>query len=248
MWATLRQHTIVMGLLIVIGGICGFGASQLLTPVYTSSATIFVTVGGARSSADVSQTGAYLTSRMKSYSTLATSAAVLKDALAGLQSTETFQRLLTPSSPVSQTDELTTAATHLQDLVTVANEADTTVLSVSVKGPSPKDAQRLTDAVSGALATQIEQTEEGADQFSPIRATVINNANLPLSPSSPKPYLNAVLGAALGFVLGAALSVYLSTRAARPARAQATARRRTRTGLFSAKPATTPHGSLRGPQ
>ncbi|KQT92272.1 hypothetical protein ASG49_10085 [Marmoricola sp. Leaf446] len=218
MWAALRQHLLMTAVLTILGGALGYTASLLMTPVYTSSATIFVTVGGARSANDVSQTGTYLTSRMKSYVTLATSSAVLEEALEDIQDTRTFERLLSAADRRTQGDELNDAADQLQTVVTVANEVDTTVLTVAVDGPTEQDAQRLTNAVSTALANRIEETEQGANSFAPIRATVINGADLPIGPSSPKPYLNTVLGAAFGFALGAAISLLLYSRPARPAR------------------------------
>lgn len=225
MWTTLRKHTWLITFFVIVGGVLGFGASRLVTPVYTSNATIYVTVSGAKSAADVSQTGTYLTSRMKSYVSLATSAAVMKEALTQLQGSETFNRLLTPKQRASSGDQLNAAAMSLQQEVSVANDADTTVLTVSVKGPQPGDAQRLTNAVSDALASQIVSTEKGVNDFAPIRASVINGAEVPTAPSSPKPYLNAVLGAGVGFALAAALSVLLATRPARTPRRNSRDRR-----------------------
>ncbi|MCW2818212.1 MAG: hypothetical protein JWR42_999, partial [Marmoricola sp.] len=137
----------------------------------------------------------------------------------------------------SSQDRLTLAATSLQQEVTVTNDADTTVLAVSVQGARPADAQELTNAVSQALATQIEDTEKGVNNFAPIRASVINGAEVPQAPSSPKPYLNAVLGAGFGFALAAALSILLATR---PERTRSTRGRNARAARAGRTPNQSP--------
>jgi succinoglycan biosynthesis transport protein ExoP len=212
MWNTVWRHKILVVFLMILGGALGYSTIYVLTPIYTSSATIFVTVSGAKDSTDVSQTGAYLTSRMTSYTALGTSAAVLKDALTPLSGTDAYNSLLTAADRASGSDELSAASNNLARQVTVDNPTNTTVLNVSVNGDSPSDAQRLTDGVSASLAQQIEETEQGSDAFTPVRATVINDAILPVAPSFPKPYFNAVIGAILGAALGIAIAVLRASR------------------------------------
>jgi len=83
--------------------------------------------------------------------------------------------------------------------ITVETETDTRIVTIIARDPDPVMAQKLADAVREVSAKQI------VDVMDMQAVNVVDNANLPTSPSTPKTMQNIVLGGALGCLLAAAI-------------------------------------------
>lgn len=80
---------------------------------------------------------------------------------------------------------------------------DTRVIRVSVRDTSPARARRIAD---GLVETFVADVNAPLDPRSDRAATVLQPAQLPTTPVSPKPLRNATLGFVLGSMLGVGLA------------------------------------------
>ena len=86
----------------------------------------------------------------------------------------------------------------------VATQVETTqFIQVSYTNPDPKKASQVANAVGEAFSDQVSRVSPGA---SSVTATVWERAVTPVTPISPKPERNALLGLMLGLMLGLGLA------------------------------------------
>ena len=91
----------------------------------------------------------------------------------------------------------------LAEMITVTAQQDTRIIQITVTDNSPTRAQDIANAVRNAAATHISSVMD-------IEAVnVVDYANLPEGPVSPKPVKNAIIGALLGFVLSVAVIIVI---------------------------------------
>ena len=85
--------------------------------------------------------------------------------------------------------------------VSVENAADTRIVYITVKDPSPIRAQEIADSIREIASEHIKEVTD-------VEAVnVVDTANLPENPSEPSVKKWTLLGAALGLVLCAAVIV-----------------------------------------
>jgi capsular polysaccharide biosynthesis protein len=87
----------------------------------------------------------------------------------------------------------------LRNRITVETDDNTRIVTIIAKDPDPVMAQKLADEIRQVSATQI------VDVMDMEAVNVVDTANLPTPPSTPKTAQNTLLGGALGFVLAAAI-------------------------------------------
>ena len=157
------------------------------TPQYASSARIFV----ATTDADTSQAfqgGQYATQRVASYADLVPKSRQLAeqvaDALGGGDAGE------------------------LQGEIEAQVVPDTVNLELVATDPDPVRARDIAQAYAEALSDLVTTLETPDGQTTaPIRAQIVDNAQVSDSPVSPKPLRNIGLGLVLGLLLGVGLAV-----------------------------------------
>ena len=71
----------------IVGAVAAFAYSSTITPIYTSSASIYFSMRSATSGSDINQGSAYTQNQMLSFAQLATSAIVLDEVRADLSRT-----------------------------------------------------------------------------------------------------------------------------------------------------------------
>ena len=176
----------------VLGLLLGAGVAVAVTvgttPVYTSHTQLFVSTTDSSTTSDVFQGNQFAEKRIASYAELITSRELASRIVAdtGLD--------LTPDELASRID-----ATPV---------AGTVVLDVSVTDPSAERAQRMAAAVADEFIDAVGELETPAgSSVSPVKVTVFGAADLPGSPSAPRPVLNVAVGALLGLLVGAATAV-----------------------------------------
>lgn len=165
------------------------GWSLVTTPVYSSTARLFVsTTSGTLTATDLFSSGQYAEQRVESYTRLVT----------GL---EVADRTVAATG-------LDMAPTELQSKISADATPGTVLIDVTVSDESPERARDLANAVSLAFSQVVEEIERPSDGSpAPARVSVASSANLPDSPVVPATERNVAFGMILGFVLGMALAV-----------------------------------------
>ncbi len=155
----------------------------LTTRTYSATTQFFVSTSGSDNAQQLQQGNSFTQARVKSYSLLLSSPAVL--------------------DPVIADAGLTTTADALGKNVTATIPLDTVFIEVSVTDPSAQQATRIAasiDKVFPRTIEQIEQLQAGAP--SPVKVTVVKPATADAVAVSPKPTRNLALGLVLGLLAG----------------------------------------------
>lgn len=171
-----------IALCLVIGAVAAFGGTKLLiTPQYTASSMIYIL----------------------SESTSITS---LADVQIGDSLAQDFM-IIGKSRPVVEKviKQLDLDATYesVSKTITFENPTDSHILKISVTNPDPKLAADISNAVAEVTRAQI------ADVMGTDEPNTLEEAIVPVSPSSPNTMKNTMLGALLGAVLAAGLIIVL---------------------------------------
>jgi len=179
----LRRRAWLMLLSICLALVGAYGVTQLLSPSYEASATLFVGAVTKSGKADPAalQSGLIAQSLARSYTEFASSAPILRDA----------ERRL--GRPIDDDD------------VSASVVGDTQVLKVSSTAGSSGTAADQANAVAAALAANIN----GPFQDSGVTLRIIDDATPPASATSPKLALNLLLGGLVGLLVGYATALGL---------------------------------------
>ena len=147
-----------------------------------------------------SETSVYVLTRADQNSNTVTSS----DLTAGSQLTNDYKELVTSRPVLEQAINVVgvdMTTDQLADKVKVTVNTNTRIMHISVSDENPRIARNLANAVREAVASQIISV---MDMDS---VNVVEEANLPISPSSPNLVRNALVGGVLGFVLMAAFII-----------------------------------------
>lgn len=181
-------------LLIVCSALIGVALAALLTwrttPVYSSSTGLFISTSQASDDSSALQGSQFSMQRVKSYARMVPRTAIMKRVIERLDLDET--------------------PTQLEKRVTASSELDTVLLNITVTDPSPERAQQIATTTAEVFIGYVGELETppGTDEAT-VKATVVDDANLPQAPSSPNTVRNLGLGAAAGLLLGLGLAVLL---------------------------------------
>lgn len=171
----LLGHIRVILLCTVCGGvIAGLISIFLITPLYQSTAKIYILSNETTISLSDLQMGSSLAS---DYEELITSRSVVKKVIENL--------------------ELELSVEELVGHVSVANKENTRIISITVTYPDPQMAQKIANEfaeVSKSQMNKIMKVEEPTD---------VDIAEVPERKSSPNNVKNILIGIILGFVLAA---------------------------------------------
>lgn len=179
--------------LIVILAVAGVGAaaaySLLQTPEYSASSKVFVSTSSGQTANDLAQGNNFTVQRVKTYSDLATTPIVLLPVIADLK--------------------LNMTAQELAQKISVSAGLDTTIIEVSVTDESPTEAAEIANAIASSLREAVERIETPATEgaTSPVMLTLVQQAEAPQEPVSPRVGLNIVLGGLIGLALGLGTAV-----------------------------------------
>lgn len=176
-----RWWVVVISALVVAG--FSLLASLLQTPVFQSTAVLYVTSGSDTNTQAAYQGSLASQQRVSSYMELAKSDEVLTQAL--------------ESSGVDR--DLKT----LRDSVTAKSSPSTVIFSVSVRDVSPGAAATLVNSLARSLESSVSKLETPSGSRVPLaRITMISPGLVPDSPVSPTVVRNTLIGLALGGFLG----------------------------------------------
>jgi capsular exopolysaccharide synthesis family protein len=162
--------------------------TSLLSPrKYQSTAEFFVSTSDPTGT-NLASGGAFTQQRVKSYVQLLKTPRVLEPAIksAGLD--------LTPA--------------QLAGRISGSVPPDSVLIDVNATDDTPAGAQKIAKAVADTFPTVVSELETlGTEKSSPVKVTVVKEAQIQASPVSPRPVRSIVLGTALGILLGLGAAV-----------------------------------------
>lgn len=186
--------------LIIVCSLVGLATASAVTylqkPTYTATSSLFVAAQGtANEAGDVGAAytgGLFVQQRVKSYADIIRTprvASLVVDDLGLSESPRTVARKITATAPL-----------------------DTVLLDVEVVDGSPVMAQRIANSLGQQFAALVDELERPQDgRAAPVKVSVVQPAQLPTSPTSPRPALNLALGLLVGLAIGAGWAVLRET-------------------------------------
>ncbi len=184
----LRKHiaTAVIAFAVVFAAVAAF---TFLSPAkYTSTAELFATYTGQQDSTqnsnEMNSGASYLSTQIKTYPQLIKTQAVLE--------------------PVIQDLSLNMSVDDLSKMVTATNPTNTFMVDIAVESRDAQQSSDIANSVAKNLSKQISSSlyTDGTSK-SPIQLTVVQKAQVPDSPSSPK----IPLYLAAGFILAVIVAI-----------------------------------------
>lgn len=167
------------------------GVTALQTKEYASSARLFVSTSSG-SSSELFQGGQFSQERVQSYADLVSSRELAQQVIKDLG--------------------LSMKPTELAGEVSATVATNTVNLTITATDPDPHRAQSIAQSYADHLTDMVRQLETPPGKTrAPIKATIVDNASLPISPVSPKPVRNVGLGLVLGLLIGFGLAVLRHT-------------------------------------
>jgi len=186
-WITIRRRWRVVALVLVSALAAAAFLTWQATPLYASSARLFVSTSESDTSAAY-QGGLFATQRVASYADLVKSrqlAARVSDELGG----------------ELDADELT-------EQVEATVVPATVILEITATDADPAVARDIAQAYAEGLRELVFDLETPTGQDNAlIKASIVDNAQLTTDPVSPQPLRNLGLGGILGLLLGIGLAV-----------------------------------------
>jgi capsular exopolysaccharide synthesis family protein len=184
----LRRHWLAIVLMTLVGIGAAYGWTLLQTPVYTASASGYVT---SRQSEDIgmSTVGDSLArSRVQSYLDIAGWRSVAQNAIDDLG--------------------LDTTPEALVGRVTVTNTPDTVIMKINAQADTPEGARELAEAWIRAMIVEIDSIEgDGTEGSAPVTVIAGDSASLPSTPTFPDLQTSLIVGGLLGLGFGVAFAL-----------------------------------------
>ena len=187
---TLRKRWTLVALCVLMSLGAAAVATLLAKQLYTSDAQIFVS---ARDSGDNPST-AY------------------QGGLLAQQQVKTYARVaVSPTVTDLVARELNLDPAVVADSTTADAPLDTVLINVTATASSPAVAQKIAQAVADETSKLVPRLETTDGRAAPVKLTVTTDANLPVSPSSPRPKINLALGLLVGIAIGVGAAVLRET-------------------------------------
>ncbi|WP_078113489.1 polysaccharide biosynthesis tyrosine autokinase [Gordonia sp. IITR100] len=179
----IRDGWWIIGLCVLIGGASAVGLSLTQTPMYRSSAVLYVTSGTEATVQNAYQGSLASQQRVASYVRLVDSEAVLSSALtdSGLQM----------------------SVEDARDAVSAYTSVETVILTVSATNADPVVASGLANRVAESLVGYVSVLETPSSGGDPLaKVTVVSPATTSDAPISPRTKRNLAVGLCVGLLLG----------------------------------------------
>lgn len=159
------------------------GLTLLQSRSWTATTSLYVAVESGGTAGELSQGANYAERQVKSFVEVSKAPYVL--------------------NPVIDRLGLDMTAAELAKTISVSAPLNTSVIEIAVTGKSPTEAAQISNEVSANLSRAVDElSPRGARGERLVRATVIEQAEIPTAPTSPKPKQNLALGLLLGALLG----------------------------------------------
>ena len=187
-WNTIRRRWVSVAVCFLLALAVAGAITWQMTPQYESRAQLFISTSESDTSTAY-QGGLYATQRVASYAELVNESRQLAERVSNSLGGE-----LDPD--------------QLQQHVTATVKPETVILELAVVDPDAGRARDIAQAYAEGLSELVSdlETPPGRD-VAPIKATIVDNAQISSEPVSPQPLRNLGLAAVLGLLLGVALAV-----------------------------------------
>ena len=190
-WRLFLQHRKLIAATTFLGMLISFFVTLSMTPIYTSTAQLFVSTPASAIDISALATGSsFSQQRVKSYAQIINSPINL--------------------APVVKKLGLNISPEKLADQITASAPLDTVLISLTVNDTNPKRAADIANEVAKQFGNTVKALElEGVNSESPVKVSISKYAIPASAPSSPKKSINYALGLLLGFGLGIGISSLL---------------------------------------
>jgi receptor protein-tyrosine kinase len=186
----LRARWLIVFVTLAVAVAGAVAVTLLTTPLYEASTRLFVSTSTI-SGGDASE--------------------IYNGTLSSQQRVLSYTKLLTGETLAQRTVDklhLDMTAEALRKKVKATSAANTVLIDVSVRDPSPVQARDIADALSDEFVVMVRELETAPDGQRPdARVVVEQHALLPTQPAIPKTTRNLALGLAVGLLLGIGLAV-----------------------------------------
>lgn len=188
----LRKNWLVVLVCTALGLGAGIVHGLYSAPTYTATAKVFVSTSGATSVSELQQGNAFTMQRVKTYSELVRTNAILLPVIA-----ETGARI---------------SAGQLRHQISASSNLNTTLIEIKVSHRDPAWAALLATTTAEVLIDVVEDIETTQSTAgSPVRLTLVEEAEAPSAPASPRPAVSALLGLLLGVAVGVGIALLRNT-------------------------------------
>ncbi len=189
----LRKRWSSITVIVLLGIILSSAVTFLTERQYLAQTQLFVTNQDGANASEQLQGDDFIQQRVLSYRDL-------------VRSNNVLQRGIDAAG-------VATTPGDLRDRVGADAPFNTVGMFISVTDPSPEDAAKLAGAITSSFVGVAQEYERGTGPgaISPVRFTVVDQAQLPTVPVSPNVPLNLALGVLGGLVLGVGFAVLRET-------------------------------------
>ena len=192
----LRKSWMLLLALTLVGASAGAVVSFLTPPTYSATERLFVSfeAPATAGAGDLVQANNYAIQKVFSYVDVVTTSAVLDAVIEELG--------------------LDTTAAELADDISATVPLNSVVIAITAEAANPEDAVVLATATSDAFTDYVVNTLESpiGGGPGPVKATVLQSAVVPDSPSSPSTITNIVVGGFVGLFIGFVVCFILAAR------------------------------------
>lgn len=180
---------------ITLVGVCvAAGASLLTTPKYEATTQLYVSVrSDGSTSGDLVQGSNFARQSVESYVNIIGTESVL--------------------GPVVDELGLEESTAQLSAQVTASAPSGTSLIDITVTDEDPVRAAEIANAIAASFSHLLQnelEVVESEDATSSVRLTIVQSADVPSSPVSPRVTLNLALGVLVGLALGLGIAVMRS--------------------------------------
>jgi len=191
----LRRHWRLVVFVTLLGVAAATAATAAQPREYTAKTDLFVSAQDRATAGDLNSAytgGLFTQARVKSYVSI-------------VQSLKTAQLVKDDLSLGLPADELAKK-------ISASAPLDQVIIHVAATDQDPAVAQQIANSVGKVLPSLVDQLEQPANGGpSPVKVSVVQGAELPTTPTSPRPALNLALGLLVGLALGVGVAVLRET-------------------------------------
>lgn len=181
----------LIALIMLLGIGAAIAATLLATPQYEAQSKLYVSVRtDSQASGDLLQGSNFARQNMATFVELATTESVLE--------------------PVAEQLELELSSKQLADKVKVSAPSESTLINITVIDQNPSQAADIANEIGSQTRILVEEELEppqDGDLTSPVQINMVQTAEVPANPISPRPRMNLVVGALLGLVVGVGVAI-----------------------------------------
>lgn len=184
-WGKMRRFIAAM---ILLGAVIGLMVA-LNFSTYSTTATRFAVVTGAKSPEQLLTMNTLLVSQSPSYAALASTSSVLQ--------------------PVIDQLHLQTTPSELASRITTEVTPDSLLISIKTTDPDANQAVTIANAVAASLSDFIPQVVDFKAVGVTLKFVEVDVPQAPTTPTNPRIVIDVLIGAALGGLLGYLLGAFI---------------------------------------